>query len=126
MAKMIDLKQSKSAREKHTSPKMIGESDRYPYGLSVSLDHDSVEKLGLHKKPPKVGSKVHLHSHAHVKSHDITHGEDGKPRHRIELQLQKMAIEASKPEHANDTEGQLKGAKAAMDKALDVQEGEDA
>jgi hypothetical protein len=124
MAKMIDMKQKKSTREKMSSPSKI-EGDQYPYGLRVSLDHDSAEKLGLHKNPPKVGSKLMLRSHAHVKSHDITHDEHGKPKHRIELELQKMAIEASKPEHAGDTEGQLKGAKAAMDKALDVKEGED-
>jgi hypothetical protein len=109
----------KKARDKSYEGKIGG--DDYPYGLGVSLDHDSLSKLGIHTLP-KVGSKIKLHAHAHVKSASEESRDGGQKTRRVELELRHMMLEALKPEHANDEEGNLKGAKAAMDKALDAQE----
>lgn len=114
---LVDLKQSKKAQE---AKPVAQAGEDYPYGLTIHLDHDTLQKLGV-KDLPKTGSHVHLHAHAHVQSTEVS-DRNGKKRRHMDLQLRKMAIEASKPEHANDREGMLRGAKAAMDKALDRQE----
>jgi hypothetical protein len=128
MAKLVDLKRTKAEqKERNSSSKLSApDSDEYPYGLTVSLDHDALDKLGM-KTMPKAGTKLHLHAHAHVKSVEETHHAGGKKRRHMSLELQKMALEAT--QRASDEpgirEGKLTGAKAAMDKALDAQEGPD-
>lgn len=123
MAKLVDLKRTKQEREKHSKPEPYKGED-YPYGLTVHLDHDALEKLGI-KNLPKAGGKVMLHAHAHVKSTEDRNEDGGKRRRSMSLELRKMAIEATQraADEPDIHEGKLKGAKAAMDKALDRQEG---
>lgn len=121
MSKMVDMARTKAeikARDKEHSKPMASEGD-YPYGLSVDLDHTMLEKLGI-KTLPKVGDKLHLHAHAHVKSVSEDHRDGGKKSRRVELQLRKMMLESSKPSPEGEVEdSNFKGAKAAMDRALE-------
>jgi hypothetical protein len=124
--KMTDMKRTKADKkaedEKYASHKMGG--DDYPYGLTVSLDHHGLKKLGMHDSLPKVGSKLMLHAHAHVKSAREEMREGGKKHRHVELELRHMAIEHGKgkdPAIARDETDQKKsqGMKKAMDEALD-------
>lgn len=124
MAKMVDLKRTaaerKAERAKYDKPGHIG-GDDYGYGLTVRLDHEHLKKLGI-TKMPKAGDVLHLHSKAHVKS-TSEHSEDGGDRKHMELELRHMAIGATERAKEEDVqEGNLTGAKAAMDQALDKQE----
>ena len=119
--KMIDMKRTaaeRKARDKMYEGKIGGED--YPYGLGVSLDHDSLTKLGIHDLP-KVGSKIMLHAHAHVKSAREESREGGQKTRHVELELRHMNVEGGKPgapKKDTSEEGMRKGAKAVMDKAL--------
>ena len=85
-----------------------------------------MKKLGLHKKMPHSGEKLHLAAQAHVHSVSTKAGEGGKPEHRIELLLKKMSVEGGKKSTLEEREAkQLKGAKQAIDKALNAESGED-
>lgn len=122
MAKgMTDMKRTKAERKENNSPMKMGEDD-YPYGLSVRLDHHSLKKLGMHEgKLPKVGSKIMLHAHAHVKSTSESSHDGGKPDRHMELELRHMAVEGkgeSEEKGEGDTEEMNKGMKHAMDKAV--------
>lgn len=121
MVKLTDMKRTKAERKENTSPMKTGEDD-YPYGLSVRLDHHSLKKLGMHEgKLPKVGSKIHLHAHAHVKSTSESSRDGGKPDRHMELELRHMAVEGkgeNQEEKGGDTEDMNKGMKHAMDKAV--------
>lgn len=92
--------------------KAINPDDYPPTG---HLNSNHLKQFGM-KGPPALGDMIPMHGR--VKS--VSENPDGG--HDVSVELQKMAEEASKPEHANDHEGKLKGAKAAMDRALDQQE----
>ena len=126
MTKMTDMKRTaadkKAEEEKYSGHKLGGED--YPYGLSIRLDHHSLKKLGLHEGGlPKVGSKLMLHAHAHVKSAGESSEEGGKMRRHLELELRHMNIEHGAPGKKEmgedgDTEKMNKGMKHAIDKAV--------
>jgi hypothetical protein len=120
---MTDMKRTKAEKkarmETGKSPPIDGED--YPYGLEVRLDHEQLEKLGV-TNLPKVGSKMHLHSHAHV-THVSEESRDGARRRSVTLQMRKMSL---KPKMDTD-EDKNAGMKGAIDKALapEAESGED-
>jgi hypothetical protein len=99
-----------------------GDGEDYGYGLTVRLNHEHLKKLGI-TKMPKAGDMMHLHAKAHVKS-TSEHSEEGSDRRHIELELRHMAVKATQRAKSEGgiEEGNLHGAKAAMDQALDQQE----
>lgn len=118
MARTKAEKKAENERYKVGGP---GDGEDYGYGLTVRLDHNHLKKLGI-TKLPKAGDTMHLHAKAHVKS-TSEHSEDGGDRQHMELELRHMAIQATKRAEQEDVhEGNLRGAKAAMDQALDKQE----
>lgn len=123
MAKMIDMKRTKAERkaEHEGAGHKLGEDD-YPYGLSIRLDHHSLKKLGMYEgKLPKVGSKLKIEAHAHVKSTSESSHDGGKPNRHLELELRHIAVHGkgkNEEEPDGDTEEMNKGMKHAMDKAV--------
>jgi hypothetical protein len=126
----------KAEEEKYSSNKIGG--DDYPYGLSVHLDHHSLKKLGLHGALPKVGSKIPMTAHAHVKS-TREENRDGKMHRSMELELRHMSMEHGEGKNQEkpdgDTEEMNKGMKKALDKAVigpkeggsaDIEDGDEA
>lgn len=63
----------------------------YPYGLSLSLDNDSMEKLGLDDSC-QVGDLLHFTAMAKVTSVSSYDNENSGPNRRIELQVQQMGV----------------------------------
>lgn len=122
MAKMVNMARTaadkKAERDKYSDKSPYAGED-YPYGLSVSLDHEGLSKLGLNGPLPKVGSKIPLTANAHVKS-TSEESTDGTKRRRMTLELRHMALDhgqSAEPEEANE-ESTKQGMKSAMDKAL--------
>jgi hypothetical protein len=91
MSKLVDLKRTK-ADQKADKPTPAGPADDpYPYGLRVSLGEDELKKLGVDL--PKVGTKMHLRAHAVVHSASQDERQGGKRNRRVELQIQRLALE---------------------------------
>lgn len=67
----------------------VEDKPNYPYGLKITLDADTIEKLGL-SDLPEVGSKVQIVAVAEVVNvrKDSEYGDVAK--HSIELQIQDM------------------------------------
>lgn len=63
--------------------------DDYPWGLCISLDNDTLNRLGI--TTPLVGGMVMITAKAIVKSTSERHDEDGVCR-RAELQITDMAL----------------------------------
>lgn len=94
--KLVSMKRSKKERNREqkemdaTSPSM----EEYPYGLSLHLDNDSLDKLGIGQLP-KVGKKFRLHAECEVKSASL-HERNGKRNRDLTLQVTRLAL-ASNP-----------------------------
>lgn len=97
--KLTNMAHSKAQSKKNDMPTKLG-SEKYPYGLNLSLDHDSLKKLGL-KHLPKVGSHVHIHAKAHVQSTEMRKHSDGNMSRNMQLQIQHLALSA-RPNSALD------------------------
>ncbi len=69
----------------------------YPYGLCISFDEDTLEKLGLDGSLPQVGMMIHLAGMAKVTSVSQNEREmpDGGKKNccRVELQITHLATE---------------------------------
>jgi hypothetical protein len=70
---------------------------QYPYGLCISMDEDSLEKIGEGDELPEVGEVVHLVALAKVTSassrEEITSDGAKKVCRRVELQITHLAVQ---------------------------------
>jgi hypothetical protein len=93
-AKFVSLARSpdelKEQAKKQYGPSM--EQPVFPYGLCLSLDEDTIKKLGLDTDDCEVGAKIHLCCMAEVTDFSKRKMDDGISR-RIELQITDIAFE---------------------------------
>lgn len=72
-------------------------SDReYPYGLTVCLNYEMLQKLGITELPP-IGTKFMLHAMVEVYSTSATEDkQDGKEeiRKTVDMQIEEMGLDA--------------------------------
>lgn len=115
-SKLTDMRITKAERDKRKekySPSIAGSYDgpEYPYGLTLRLENDALDKLDLDDLPP-VGKSVQLVCVCEVtsvsQSSTSTRGADKDTRRSLELQIKKIAL---------DLEGG--DVKDAVDAALD-------
>lgn len=64
MKKLINMKLDRKAREASTAAEVKPEGPRYPWGLSLTLDNEALDKLGL--ALPDVGTKFTVMAQANV------------------------------------------------------------
>lgn len=99
----------------------LGTSEDAKQPASMHLHDHHLDQLGM-KKLPGVGDVIPMQVHGRVTS--VSDHGDGGGRH-VSMDLDKMVVKAkqraSKEGHIE--EGNLEGAKAAMDQALDEEEG---
>jgi len=75
-------------------------TNRYPYGLCISLDEDQLKKLDLEK--PDVGDMIHLFAMARVTSVSENEKSDGSKCCRVELQITHLGLEDENDEGAEE------------------------
>jgi hypothetical protein len=85
------MKASKSDKNKTPSPEVAGDSE-YPYGLSINLNSESIEALGL-TTIPDVGSCYMVIARAEVKSTSTSEYDGEGKQSNISLQITDMALE---------------------------------
>jgi hypothetical protein len=93
---MINMAHSEEEKIKSNSQSIISDAPLYPYGLSITLGPEEVEKLGL--GVPSVGDKHMMLAKVEVSSvsNERTWGEKGKVR--VTLQITDMDIQKPKEE----------------------------
>lgn len=130
MKDLVDLKREKEPQGKKSEPELHGAHEDYPYGTRLHLEHEELQKFGLHEKLPAVGHKMRLHGIAHVVGVHEDNREGQKPRRRVELHIKQMALHPHNEEKTGRVPGKhsdmADGAKAAMDGALASQSDNDA
>lgn len=69
------------------------EQSKYPYGLCIHLDDDTLQKLGI-TTPPPVGSSMLLQAQVMVTSTSSDVMSDGEVEGRLTLQITDMELSA--------------------------------
>lgn len=102
----ITAEEQKEKAEKYSGPELASPSSyssRYPYGLELRLDNDTLEKLDVDTLP-KVGKRIRIEAIAVVTGAHINESRRGKTTEKnksLELQIQKLAISGD-PQSAED------------------------
>lgn len=79
------------AKEQGQAVNPVNNSPRYPYGLNIRLENDSIEKLDI-EEMPEVGEVVMIMAHAKVESVSMNEQADGKKYKSISLQITDMSL----------------------------------
>lgn len=72
-----------------------GEGPKYPYGLNIRLEEESIAKLGL-KEMPEAGSVMLVMAKANVDECSVRDTQDGKRRY-ICLQITDLSVSPATP-----------------------------
>lgn len=94
MANLVSMKLSKADLKERedaimSAPKLDG--DQYPWGLSLHLDNDSMEKLKLKGLP--AGQEMMLVAKVKVTNSSVSSEGDGKETASASLQIMEMALD---------------------------------
>ena len=103
--KLTNMKLGKKEVEKMTEPSKM-DAPAYPYGLTLRLDNEAIEKLGM--DIPKTGKECYIYAKAKVISTHISDSAGGEKNSSVELQITDMAIEPVENEK-KDTAKKLYG-----------------
>lgn len=71
----------------------------YPWGLSISMCEEELEKLGLDAEDMKVGDIYHIHALIHVTSVSSSESESSGKSSRAEFQITHMSGESEDAEN---------------------------
>ena len=96
--RLRDMKLTKAEKEDSMPMAMPSHEMEYPYGLRLSLDDDSLSKLGI--ATPKHDQHFRVVGSGCVKSVSVSENEHGMRRH-VEVQLEKLllvSVETEKPD----------------------------
>ncbi len=88
------MKLSKEEAKEQTSCAPDQDAPRYPYGLSINLDDDSLEKLGI-GNDVNVGDEVQIVASATVQSKSGYQTMMGDAENSLTLQITDMAVVSS-------------------------------
>lgn len=87
----MELTEEEKLEDCMPCPPSIGNQPDYPYGLRISLTERELDKLGL-EEDPEIGDYIDLRAFACVTSASREQSANG-PRRRIELTIERLAIE---------------------------------
>lgn len=87
---MINMKMSKEEAQEETAP-TAADAPEYPYGLSISLDEESMAKLGI-TELPKVGTQMQITAMVTVCGTSQYSTQGGEDEKNLSLQITDMEI----------------------------------
>lgn len=99
-SKLVDLELDDEDKFDTCCPMPCAKPD-YPYGLRICLTHKELEKLGLEANCD-IGDVIDLRAFAVVTSVSSNKVDGGETECRVELQIQKLAIENENDEQPGD------------------------
>ena len=105
MDKMIDMARKSTAANKNEV--VGGDDSKYPYGLSLRLDDETLKKLGLNELPD-VGDEFHIMAVGKVTSTSENADGDNKSSN-VSIQITQMCV-SEEAEDADEDDQERKGA----------------
>lgn len=106
---MVDMKRTpaeKTEAYEYDVPSPMNQPD-YPYGLSISLCEEELDKLNIDYEDVAPGDLVHMHSMCMVTSVSKNDNQHSGPTCRIELQITHIAAE-DESEEDEEAEEEMK------------------
>lgn len=92
--KLVNMKISQAARDKMNQPSSIAtDQPAYPWGLSISLDNDSLRKLDLDGGDLTVGSTLSLRAKVEVVSISSNESKGGDSNQNVSLQITDLGLD---------------------------------
>lgn len=89
-ASLINMQQSAEEAKEYSQP-TEAEAPKYPWGLCITLNGDSLDKLGV-KALPAAGSKVTIVAKAEVTRTSENQTQDGESEMSLDLQITDMQL----------------------------------
>ena len=88
---------TEEAKTEDGAPDAAENGPRYPYGLCLYLDKDSMEKLGI-TDLPEVGASISIIARADVTSISARKSQGGEDSKSIDLQITDLSIGGAGPD----------------------------
>ena len=104
LPKMVDMRRTKEEMDEASNPTF--NISEYPYGLSICLTQDELDKLGLDAEC-EVGDFIHLFALAKVTSVSMNDTGDGQ-KCRVELTLTHLGCEDEDEENEEEDKPKYK------------------
>lgn len=94
---LVDMKRTKK-EAKDNSPEVAKSSmeEKYPWGLSITLEKESLEKLGIDVSKCGIGDKVMIEAECEVSNISMSERIKGQDQKTLGLQITRMAVDTSK------------------------------
>jgi len=108
MAGLKDMAKTHEEVEKEATPLMVGNAEKYPYGLRICLTEEELEKLGVDHSDWEIGDTFHLHAFAKVVSVSENDTENGS-NCNISLQITHLAGPEDEDEEDEEEESEDDG-----------------
>ena len=93
---LTNMKMSEEESTEYAQPTALAEKPMYPYGLCLSLNKETLEKLGI--ALPEVGSEMSITAVATVQSVRMSESAEGEPDRCVELQITDLSVAPYKNE----------------------------
>lgn len=91
--KLVDMKNTAKQAKEQTGAPVSSSREKYPYGLSISLEKEQIKKLGIKMDGLKVGKKGKLTAEYEITSISERQTQGGDDSQSMQLQITKMAVE---------------------------------
>lgn len=105
---LVSLKRTKKDKKHNSDHAISSERNDFPFGLSISLDDETLDKLGI-TKLPKVGSDMIVAGVGVVESISERSDKNRKSRN-VTIQLTKLAVGPLKAGNAETAEDAVSAA----------------
>lgn len=92
---LVSMKMSREEAKEYNTIETSDDGPRYPYGLRIDLNDDSLEKLGI-TALPKVGTEMTITAKVMVTSVSAYDSQGGEAEQSVGLQITDMEIGAGK------------------------------
>lgn len=92
MPQLVSMKLDAKDREKSYPSTVAADAPMYPYGLMLSLDNETLEKIGT-GRIPEVGGQVLILAKAKVTSMSSNESEGGQKYQSVSLQITDLGLD---------------------------------
>lgn len=92
MSKMVSMKLDRADAKRYAEPAIAADAPAYPWGLNLTLDNETLEKLKL-EALPEAGEQLLLVAKVKVTGTSSNDSTDGGKRQTVNLQITDMCLE---------------------------------